>query len=62
MPSIGPHCHELRITDGSTKWRIIHRVDPDAIIIAEVFKKKTSKTPKEIIDVCRDRLRRYDDE
>ena len=62
MPSIGPRCHELRITDESVKWRIIYRADTDAIVIAEVFKKKTAKTPKEIIDVCKDRLRRYDDE
>lgn len=62
MPSIGPRCHELRITDESAKWRIVYRVDPDAIVIAEIFKKKTAKTPKEVIDVCKDRLRRYDDE
>ena len=62
MPSIGPHCHELRITDESVKWRIVYRVDPDAIVIAEIFRKKTTRTPKEVIDVCKDRLRRYDDE
>ena len=62
MPSIGPRCHELRITDESVKWRIVYRLDPDAIIIAEVFRKKTRTTPKDVIDVCKDRLRRYDDE
>lgn len=62
MPSIGPRCHELRITDESVKWRIIYRVDSDAIVIAEVFKKKTAKTPREVIGTCKDRLRRYDDE
>lgn len=62
MPSIGPRCHELRITDEIAKWRIVYRVDPDAVIIAEVFKKKTPKTPKGVIAICKDRLRRYDDE
>ena len=62
MPAIGPRCHELRITDESVKWRIVYRVDPDAVVIAAVFKKKTTKTPKEVIDVCKDRLRRYGDE
>ena len=62
MPSVGPRCHELRITDEAVKWRIIYRIDPDAIVIAEVFKKKTGKTPKDVIDGSRDRFRRYDDE
>jgi phage-related protein len=62
MPSIGPRCHELRITDESVKWRIVYRTDLDAVIIAEVFRKKTRTTPKNVIDVCKDRLRRYDDE
>lgn len=62
MPSIGPRCHELRITDGSVKWRIAYRTDPDAVVIAEVFKKKTRSTPENVLEVCRDRFRRYDDE
>ena len=60
MPSIGPGCCELRITDRSAIWRIICRVDRDAIVIAEVFKKKTQRTPKAAISVSKDRLRRYD--
>jgi len=61
MPSIGSHCHELRITDAPAKWRIIYRTDSDAIVIAEIFKKKTQKTPKSVINVSKERLRRYDD-
>lgn len=61
MPSIGPHCHELRIPDAEARWRILYRMDPDAIVIAEIFKKQTRKTPKDVIDVAQDRLRRYDD-
>ena len=34
-------------------WRIIYRVDEDAIIIGEVFAKKTQSTPKQVIDACR---------
>ncbi|MFA6002776.1 MAG: type II toxin-antitoxin system RelE/ParE family toxin [Elusimicrobiota bacterium] len=62
MPSIGPRCHELRITDGSVEWRLLHRTDSDAVIILDVFKKKTQKTPKGNIDMAKRRLRRYDDE
>lgn len=60
MPSIGKRCHELRINDADSTWRIIYRIDPDAIIILEVFAKKTNKTPKKVIDVCQRRLRHYD--
>ena len=59
MPMIGKRCHELRITDNNVIWRIVYRTDEDAIIILEVFEKKTGKTPKRIIDVCKDRLRNY---
>ena len=61
MPSIGPRCHELRINDERQTWRLIYRVDEDAIVIAEVFSKKTAATPRQILDVCKKRLREYDD-
>jgi phage-related protein len=61
MPVIGPRCHELRIQDANTIWRIVHRIDSDAVIIAEVFAKKTQATPKGVIQACRSRLNRYDE-
>jgi phage-related protein len=61
MPVIGRRCHELRIVDANQTWRIIYRVDADAVIIADVFSKKTTTTPTAVIDVCRARLRYYDD-
>lgn len=60
MPSIGARCHELRINDRNATWRIMYRVDPDAIVILEVFKKTTAKTPLSVIDTCKRRLRMYD--
>lgn len=60
MPSIGKRCHELRITDENAIWRIIYRIDKDAIVIADVFKKKTQQTPKRVIDDNKRRLRLYD--
>jgi phage-related protein len=61
MPSIGPGVHELRIRDVSANWRIIYRIDADAIVIGEVFDKKTSATPKPVIDVCKARFAQYDE-
>ena len=61
MPSIGARCHELRIVDEKSTWRIIYRTDHDAVVIAEVFSKKTRETPKRVIEVCRKRLKEYDD-
>lgn len=62
MPSIGSHCHELRINDETKTWRIFYRIDRDAIVIADVIDKKTSKTPKKVVENCKSRFRKYDDE
>ena len=61
MPEIGRRCHELRIIDQDQTWRIVYRLDSDAVLILEVFSKKTGRTPKSVIEVCRNRLRRYDE-
>jgi phage-related protein len=60
MPSIGSRCHELRIGDASVTWRIFYRIDPDAIVILEVLKKKTTKTPRAVLEACQRRLAEYD--
>ena len=62
MPVIGSRCHELRINDEQKTWRIIYRVDDDAVVIADIFAKKTQKTPKSVIENCQRRLRDYDEE
>ncbi len=62
MPGIGKRCHELRIPDEQVTWRVVYRVDTDAVVILDVFDKKTSKTPKNIINICKTRLKEYDDE
>src|SRR5881296_2525938 len=59
MPNIGPRCHELRINDGNRTWRIIYRIDDDAILVVDVFEKKTRKTPRQVIVNCQRRLRGY---
>ncbi len=62
MPSIGRRCHELRIADATqaVTWRIVYRIDADAILVAAVFAKKTEQTPKREIDNCKARLAKYD--
>jgi phage-related protein len=60
MPDIGTRCHELRIVDETKSWRIIYRIDTDAIVVLEVFEKKTQKTPKHVIDTCKRRIKEYD--
>jgi len=61
MPAIGARCHELRLQDGDVSWRIVYRIDTDAIVIVDVFQKDTQKTPKSVIDNCKRRLSKYDD-
>jgi phage-related protein len=60
MPSLGPRCHELRINDARVAWRIIYRLDSDAIVILEVFSKKSRETPRSVIDACKRRIKEYD--
>jgi phage-related protein len=62
MPSIGAHCHELRIRDENKIWRLFYRIDADAIVVILWTEKKTSKTPDEILELCRQRLKTYDAE
>jgi len=61
MPAIGKRCHELRVRDAAANWRIVYRTDGDAIVIGEVFAKKTRTTPKDVIATCQRRFREYDD-
>jgi phage-related protein len=61
MPSLGARCHELRVIDATVTWRIVYRIDADAIVIAEVFGKKTRSTPQPVVEKCRKRLKEYDD-
>lgn len=60
LAAIGPRCHELRITDEDAAWRIAYRIDPDAVVIADVFRKTTQATPHTVIERCQRRLRAYD--
>jgi phage-related protein len=59
MPSIGARCYELRINDENQTWRIIYHIDTDAIVILNVFSKKSRATPKHIIQTCQRRLKEY---
>jgi len=61
IPAIGSRCHELRLHDQGAAWRIVYRLDPDAVVVAEVFSKKTQTTPRAVIETCRRRLRLYDE-
>lgn len=60
MPGIGRRCYELRINDAGKTWRIVYRLDADAVVIADVFQKTTRTTPARVIADCERRLRAYD--
>ena len=59
MPGIGVRCHELRVNDQNKMWRLVYRIEPDAIVILEVFEKKTNQTTPQVIEACRRRLKLY---
>ena len=60
LPDVGPRCGALRIRDTEHNWRIMFRIDSDAILVLEVYSKKTAKIPKPVIDRCKKRLKEYD--
>jgi phage-related protein len=60
MPSIGVRVHELRIVDEDNTWRIVYKIETDAIVIGDVFAKKTQQTPKRIVETCVARFHAYD--
>ena len=58
--TLGPRCGALRVRDDRHSWRIMYRVDAEAVLIVEVYAKKTKKIPDEVIARCKKRLQRYD--
>jgi phage-related protein len=48
------------VNDESVTWRIIYRVDPDAVLVCAVFAKKTEAIPQHIVNACKRRLALYD--
>ena len=59
MLTIGSACLELRVRDRNVDWRIIVHLAPDAVVILDVFAKKTARTPQLVIANCRRRLRMF---
>lgn len=60
MPSIGARVYELRVGDQNQTWRLVYRIDPDAIVVVELFSKKTPQTPLPTIELCQKRFKAYD--
>jgi len=60
LPDVGPRCGALRVRDAGHNWRIMYRIDTDAILILEVYSKKTQKIPDKVIARCQQRLKRYE--
>ena len=60
MPNIGVRCHELRVNDEDHTWRTVYKIEADAIVILDVFDKKSRETSQSVIDTCKDRIKRYE--
>ena len=59
LPMIGKNVHELRVNDQNQTWRLIYHLAEDAVVILEVFSKKTNRTPQQVIRICQQRLSYY---
>ena len=60
LPDVGPQCGALRVRDAEHNWRIMYRIDPDAVLVLDVYQKKTAKIPDKVIQRCKRRLKQYD--
>ena len=60
LPNVGPRCGAFGIRDAEHNWRIMYRADPDAVLVLEVYPKKTRKIPDEVSERCKQRLKQYD--
>lgn len=60
LPDVGPRCGALRVRDADHNWRIMYRIDADAVLVLDVYPKKTRKIPDEVIERCKQRLKQYD--
>jgi phage-related protein len=49
----------LRVVDRDQTWRVLYYLAPDAIVILEVFSKKTAATPKAVLAGARQRLQMF---
>lgn len=61
VPIVGPRCGALRVRDAEHNWRIMYRIDPDAVLVLEVYDKKTQKIPDAVINRCQKRLKQYEE-
>ena len=61
LPDVGRRCGALRVRDAEHNWRIMYRIDSDAVLIVDVYAKKTRKIPDEVFERCKQRLNQYDD-
>lgn len=60
LPVVGPRCGALRVRDANLNWRIMYRNDAGALLVLEVYAKKSRKIPDDVIARCKPRLKQYD--
>ncbi len=57
MKGIGNGVHQLRVSDKNQSWRVIYFTDADRVVTLYVYSKKTQKTPKRVVDICKRRVK-----
>lgn len=60
LTDVCSRCGALRVRDAGHNWRIMYRIDSDAVLVLEVYAKKTRTIPKAVIERCKRRLIEYD--
>jgi len=49
----------LRIRDGSVFWRIVVFIEEDAVVVLDIFRKKSRTTSHRAVERCRRRMDRW---
>lgn len=58
MPSIGKGVHELRLKDRSGIYRVVYFIHKHSeILLIHAFQKKSQQTPKENIELAKQKLK-----
>ena len=60
LKAAGRSCYELRVRDAGVNWRLVFRVDHDAVVVAGLFTKTSRAATDRLIEKSRRRLAEYD--
>ena len=59
MAQVDGRCHELRVREADSSWRVIYTIEPEAVVVLSVFRKQDQRTPKRVREQVQRLLREW---